>query len=110
MAVAAGALVIDGATVQANVTEPEDPPLSVAVIIVAVDPLVGVPLMAPVTGSIESPDGRPVADHETIDAVGDESVATICSVVIGDPAADDWSPGLITSTMFGTVQVKEVDA
>ena len=66
--------------------------------------MVGVPEMVPVEGSIDSPAGRPVADHE--------KVARLGSVAEGRAAADGRAgdvglgPGLVTDTVSVTVQVK----
>ena len=49
---------------QENVVEPVEPAPSVAVVVTDdVPPTVGVPVIAPVDGLIESPEGSPVADQ-----------------------------------------------
>ncbi len=68
--------------------------------------VVGVPVTAPVAGSIASPAGRPAADQVRV-AVDDESVAGTSTVAMAVPEGSDWSPGLVTLTALVTVQVKD---
>ena len=96
-------------TVQVNETEPEYPAPSVAVAVTeSVPAVVGVPVTAPVDGSMDSPAGRPVADQVRV-AVEDESAAGTSTVVMADPDGSDWSPGLVTVTALVTVQVNETE-
>ena len=57
--------------------------------------VVGVPVTAPVDGSMDSPAGRPVADQVRV-AVEDESAAGTSTVVMRIPTGRtghrDWSP------------------
>jgi hypothetical protein len=59
------------------------------------------------------PGGRPVADHELIVAVFDESVAVGVSAVMAFPLVELCVPGLVTVTVLPelavTVQVKLAD-
>ena len=71
--------------------------------------VVGVPVMAPEVVLIESPAGSPVADHEEMVAVDDESEADGASVEMALPDTWDWVPGLVTDTALVTVHEKEVE-
>jgi hypothetical protein len=66
--------------------------------------------MAPVVALRERPVGRPVADHELIVAVDEESVAVRVRVEIAFPLVELWAPGLVTVTVLVllavTAQVK----
>jgi len=71
---------------QVNVAEPTAPALSVAVTVTEHEhAVVGVPVIAPVEVSIDRPAGRPVADHEAMAAVDEESEAELVSVLIALP-------------------------
>jgi len=67
-------------------------------------------VIAPVEVLIDRPGGRPVADHEAMVAVGDESVAESATVVMALPETLDWLVWPATVTVLVTVQVNEVDA
>ena len=67
--------------------------------------VVGVPLMAPVALSMESPAGRPVADHVRV-ATGEESVAEAATAVTAEPDTEAWSSGPVTVTTLVMVQEK----
>ncbi len=98
---------LEPAMVQVNEAEPEAPKLSVALRATGKAPeLVGVPDTVPVPGSRAKPAGRPVTDHEVIVAPTDKSVAVAVSGVIVVPDKLVWSPGLVTTTVLVTVQVK----
>jgi len=72
--------------VQVNVAEPTAPALSVAVTVTEqAHAVVGVPVTDPVEVLIDRPAGRPVADHEAMVAVDDESEAEPASVLIALP-------------------------
>ena len=97
-------------TVQANVVEPEDPEASVAVTVTGPLPAeVGVPVMLPEEGSIESPAGSPVAD-QVKDSPASESVAELVRVGMAVPVTSVWPDWLPTATVFVMVQVKDADA
>ena len=68
--------------------------------------VVGVPVMAPVEVLIVRPTGNPVADHEEMVAVDDESEADGLSVEMALPDTSDWVPGLVTDTVLAMLQVK----
>jgi hypothetical protein len=96
-------------TVQVNVVEPEDPEPSVAVTITEPLPAaVGVPLMLPEVGSIESPAGKPLADQVT-DSPDSESVAELVRVEMAEPDTSVWLDWPATVTVLVMVQVKEAD-
>jgi len=65
-----------------------------------VPPAVGVPVILPVEALMARPGGRPVADHEVIVAVGDESVALGVSAEMAVPAVELCGPGLATVTVL----------
>jgi hypothetical protein len=69
----------------------------------------GVPVILPLLALIFRPVGRPVADHEEIFAVDDESVADRVRAEMAVPLVD---PGLATvtvSTTLFTLQAKLAD-
>ena len=97
--------------VQVNEAEPLKPALSVALTVTEhVQAVVGVPVMAPLLELMDSPAGSPVAVHEEIVAVDDESWAELDSVEMAVPDRFDCAPGLVTVTVLLTVQVNEVFA
>ena len=61
--------------------------------------------MVPVELAIESPGGRPMADHVKVWPVW-ESVAELVSGVMAVPVMADWFAGCVTDTVLVTVQVK----
>ena len=69
--------------------------------------MVGLPVILPVPVLIESPGGRPVADHEEMEAADEESVAELDNGLIADPELFDWVPGFATDTVLVITQVKE---
>ena len=74
-----------------------------------VQAVVGVPLTVPVAPSIESPAGRPVADHVNV-AVDEVSVAAAASALIGVPDGSDCAPGSVTDTKLVIVQPNEAES
>jgi len=60
----------------------------------------------PVDVSMDSPAGSPVADHEVMVAVDDESAAELVSVLIAVPDPADWLAWDPTVTVLVTFQVK----
>ena len=95
--------------VQVKLAEALKPALSVAVMVtLEVPAVVGVPVMAPVAGSIDRPAGRPVADQVMV-AVDEVSMRLMARGVIGEPVALDWVPGLMTETVLSMVQVNVAD-
>ena len=93
-------------TVQAKLAEPAKEASSVAVTVTDEVPLVvGVPLMAPVELSMESPAGRPVADQLRM-AVDEESFPAMASGAMAEPDVAVWAPGLVTVTTLVMVQEK----
>ena len=64
--------------------------------------------MVPVELAIESPGGRPVADHVNVWPVW-ESVAELVSGAMAVPVMADWFAGCVTDTVLVTVQVNEVE-
>ncbi len=98
-------------TFQVKVADPVYPLESVAVRVTEqAQAVVGVPVTAPVDVLIDSPAGRPVADHEAMVAVDDESVAEGVRVPMAVPDVLVWVPGLATVTVLVTFQVKVVEA
>jgi len=96
--------------VQVKLVEPELPALSVADRVTEhAHAVVGVPVIAPVMVLIDRPAGRPVADHDAMVAVDEESVADGVSVVMAVPETLAWAPGLVTDTELVTFQVKVVE-
>ena len=96
--------------VQANEAESVAPEPSVAVTVTdEVPAVVGVPLTVPVELSIDSPAGRPVADHVSV-AVDEESVAVTSTGAMAVPDRSDWSPGLVTDTELVIVQANEAES
>ena len=96
-------------TVHEKPAEPLKWALSVAVTVTAVVPaVVGVPVMAPVAWSMDTPACRPVAVQEVTVAVGDESVPVGSIGVIGLPDTVLRSPVPVTVTVSVTVQVNVV--
>ena len=96
--------------VQANEAESVAPEPSVAVTVTdEVPAVVGVPLTVPVELSIDSPAGRPVADHVSV-AVEEESVALTSTGAMAVPDRSDWSPGLVTDTELVIVQANEAES
>ena len=94
-------------TVQAKEAWPVEPDESVATrVTLEVPAAVGVPEMVPVEELRVRPAGRPVADQESIVAIGEESVASAPRVT-GTSRVADWPPGSTTETMLVTVQAKE---
>jgi hypothetical protein len=71
--------------------------------------VVGVPVILPVPVLIESPGGRPVADHEEMEAADEESVAELDNGLMADPERFDWGPGFATDTVLVTTQVKPAE-
>jgi hypothetical protein len=72
--------------VHENDAVPVKPALSVALTVTEqVQAVVGVPVMAPDDELMDSPAGRPVADHEAMVAVEEESVAELCNVEMAVP-------------------------
>jgi hypothetical protein len=95
--------------VQVNDVEPEAPESSVAVSVTEhVQAVVGVPETVPVELSMDSPAGRPVADHVSV-AVDEVSVAELCRALMADPDTSDWSAGVATETVLVIVQVNDVE-
>jgi hypothetical protein len=70
---------------------------------------VGVPVLAPLEELMVRPAGRPVADHELMVAVDDESDAELWSVEMAVLVTLDWLPGLATVTVLVTFQVNVVE-
>lgn len=66
----------------------------------------GVPVICPVVEEMLSPAGRPVADHDVMVAVDEESLADRDSVFMALPLVEDCDAGLVTVTVLVTVQVK----
>jgi hypothetical protein len=96
--------------VQVNVAEPELPALSVAVTVVEhPQAVVGVPVITPDVALIDRPAGRPVADHDAMVAVDDESVADGVSGVMAVPAGLERGPGFATDTVLVMFQVNVVE-
>ncbi len=94
-------------TVQVIEVVPKKPAVSVAVITTAqVQAVVGVPVTDPVDVLIDSPAGRPVADHVSVwpDWVSAPAFVTVEMAV---PDNEDWLPGLVTATVLVTVQVRD---
>ena len=92
---------------QVKVAEPTVPALSVAVMVTEqAHAVVGVPVMAPVEVLIDRPAGSPVADHDEMVAVDDESEADGVRVEMALPDTWDWVPGLVTDTVLVMFQVK----
>jgi hypothetical protein len=97
--------------VQLNVADPVWPAESVAVTVTEVVPaVVGVPVTAPVAELIERPAGRPVADHEAMVAVDEESVAELVSAVMAEPDTEVWLVCPATVTVLVIVQENVVEA
>jgi hypothetical protein len=71
--------------------------------------VVGVPEIDPDEVSMDSPGGSPVADHEVIDAVDEESVAEAARALMAVPDTFDWSPESATATVLVIVQVNDVE-
>ena len=71
--------------------------------------VVGVPVILPVVELMERPAGRPVADHELIVAVFDESVADSVSPEMAFLLVELWDAGLATVTVLVTLHVKLAD-
>jgi len=95
--------------VQVNEAEPVKPALSVAWTVTEhAHAVVGVPVMAPLEALMDRPAGRPLAVHEEIVAVDDESVAELERVEMAEPERCDCAPGLATVTVLETVQVNDV--
>ena len=93
---------------QVKVAEPANAglALSVAVMVTAhVQEVVGVPVMAPVEALIPSPVGRPDAVHVRVRPLW-VSVAVLASEEMAEPTAEDWIPGLVTTTVLVVFQVK----
>jgi len=81
-----------------KVVEPAYPLESVAVRVTESEPaVVGIPVIRPDDGLMVSPEGRPVADQDTMVAVPDESWADE-DRLNGVPVVKDWVPGLDTVT------------
>ena len=66
-------------------------------------------MIDPVDVSMDSPAGSPVADHEVMVAVDDESAAELVSVLIAVPDPADWLAWDPTVTVLVTFQVKVAD-
>jgi hypothetical protein len=97
--------------VQVKAVVPEYPAESVAFTVTELDPgVVGVPVMVPLVPLMESPAGKPVADHEVMVAVEDESVAPLVSGVMAVPVTFDWTLWATTVTVLVIFQVKLVVA
>jgi hypothetical protein len=62
--------------------------------------------MVPEAELMVSPAGRPVADHDVIDAVDEESLAELAREMAA-PEPLVWLPGLVTVTVLVMVQVNE---
>jgi hypothetical protein len=71
--------------------------------------VVGVPVMAPVDELIDRPAGRPVAVHDEMVAVDEESEAEGVSELMAVPDTLVWVPGLVTVTVLLMFQVKVAD-
>jgi Rieske Fe-S protein len=96
--------------VQVKVADPVAPALSWAVTVTEqAHAVVGVPVIEPVVELMDRPAGRPVADHETMVAVDDESVAELVSVLMAEPDTWVWAPGFVTVTVLVMFQVKVVE-
>jgi hypothetical protein len=93
--------------VQLNDVESEKPDPSVATTTTGkTPPVVGVPVIDPVVGSMDSPAGSPVADQ--VSAAPDcVSVAELVSAVIAVPDGADVSDWGVTATVLVTVQANE---
>jgi hypothetical protein len=59
--------------------------------------------MVPVAELMDSPGGSPVAAHDEMVAVDDESVAEAARAVMAVPTVELWAPGLVTVTVLVTV-------
>jgi hypothetical protein len=95
--------------VHENEAEPLKPALSVAWTVTEHEhAVVGVPVMAPLEVLMLRPLGNPVAVHELMVAVDDESVAELERVEMAEPERFDCAPGLATLTVLETVQVNDV--
>ena len=95
-------------TVQEIVVVPKKPAPSVALSVTEqVQGVVGVPVIDPVDELIDSPVGRPAADHVRV-APDWVSVAELVTAVMAVPVTADLLPGLATVTVLVTVQVKVV--
>jgi hypothetical protein len=93
--------------VQVKAAVPVKLALSLAVIVTEqAQAVVGVPVIVPVEVLMESPAGSPVADHEEIVAVDEESVAELVRAVMAEPETFDLVPGLVTVTVLVMFQVK----
>ena len=67
--------------------------------------VVGVPVTVPVEPAMDSPGGRPEADHEAMVAVDDESVAELVSPAMAVPVTLLWPEWAVTETVLVIVQV-----
>ena len=71
--------------------------------------MVGVPEIVPVEVSMDRPGGSPVADHEAIDAVDEESVAESSRALTADARHVRLAPGSATDTELVIVQANDVE-
>ena len=95
--------------VQANVAEPVNAELSVAVTVTELaHAVVGVPVMAPVVALMDSPTGRPTALQVSV-ATELVSVPVVGSVAIADPDIFDCAAMAATVTLLAIVQAKLVE-
>ena len=94
-------------TVQSKTADPWASVLSVAVSVTEYGvalPVVGVPEMVPVVGSMLRPGGRPVADQPVM-VPPPMTVAVGTSGVMAVPEVEVWGPGSVTVTTSSTVHV-----
>lgn len=96
-------------TVQVNEAEADSACESVAVTVTEdVPAVVGVPVTAPVVGLIDRPEGRPVAEKDTVLPPVVSWGAEMVRVGIDDPDTDERLPGLVTDRL-STFQVRLID-
>ena len=69
----------------------------------------GVPVTVPVVALNDSPAGRPVTDHDTMDAVDDESAAVGTNGVMAAPVTVVGGAGTVRERTLLMVQVNEAD-
>ena len=69
--------------------------------------VVGVPVIVPVEGSMDSPAGSPVAENERL-VVGEVSEPPVVTAAMAVPETFVCGPGFTTATVFEMVQLKEV--
>jgi hypothetical protein len=103
VAVASKATLVSAGLVtdQVKLADPVERVESVAVrVTVYVPPALGVPVIWPVVVLMDRPGGKPVADHELIVAVVDESTATGVVPVMAVPTVELCVPGAVTVTVL----------